>query len=327
MKKELNFSYLNTDRTYSFSSLSEYNECKYSFFLNKMLGIKGCENIYSNMGGCVHELLEKLQREEITTEVAIQEFELNLLENRMNDITFSSEKIESNYTLSIIDYFSEYKTFKDDIVDFEIEKEFNIEINGIKIKGFIDLVLHHNDGSVTVIDYKTSSKYSKADLADKGLQLILYAYAYELLTGKTIRMVCWDMLKYCNVDVDGSVKTFANRNKWIEECKSKISKLCKNYNLEMDIESASEFNDILFLPTEIQDKIIRSRCLLEYPYNEETKTQLLSFITNTVAEINKNTEYDWDNHRFITKSSEYFCLNLCDYRTCCKYLDNYLQRK
>lgn len=75
---------------------------------------------------------------------------------------------------------------------------FLIEINSHYLQGIIDLLIYNEDGTVSIRDYKTSSKFANADLEEKGRQLILYGLAMEQL-GYKVKDLAWEMLKYVEI--------------------------------------------------------------------------------------------------------------------------------
>ena len=124
-------------------------------------------------------------------------------------------------------------------VKFEVEKEISLELEGHKLTGFIDLIIHNEDGTVSIIDFKTSSKYAKKDLEKNANQLILYGLALEEL-GYVVRDIKWMMLKYCMVQGKRTKKMIERR----------------------ELEDGQEFED----------------AFVEYPYNEVTKMYCKSWV-------------------------------------------------
>lgn len=59
------------------------------------------------------------------------------------------------------------------------EAKFDVEVEGIPFRGFIDII--EQDGHIR--DLKTSKKTPSADVAEQSLQLAGYSYAYRYLTG------------------------------------------------------------------------------------------------------------------------------------------------
>ena len=56
-----------------------------------------------------------------------------------------------------------------------------IDIDGVKLRGFIDRVDKLEDGRLAIIDYKTNQELFTADYMEKDLQLTLYQLAAEQL--------------------------------------------------------------------------------------------------------------------------------------------------
>ncbi len=60
-----------------------------------------------------------------------------------------------------------------------VEHMFNIDIDGIKLRGFIDRVDKLESGGLSVVDYKTNKELFTANDLEKDLQLTLYQLAAE----------------------------------------------------------------------------------------------------------------------------------------------------
>lgn len=194
----------NKERVYSYSRLGCFEGCKYSYYLGYILdkqkleemGIVKKDNIYSFLGGKTHEILEDLQQDKIDNESAVRIFKDAVDEAEFLGHVWISEKVKNNYCDSIIHYLENWQKIPGQC---ELEKEFLIEIDGIKIKGFIDILSRQGD-VVDIFDYKTSSKFSKRDLPEYGRQLVLYALAVQQIYPEVeIGTIAWHMLKYAKV--------------------------------------------------------------------------------------------------------------------------------
>ncbi|MGL5189866.1 MAG: PD-(D/E)XK nuclease family protein, partial [Cetobacterium sp.] len=91
-------------RLWSYSRLSKYHNCKYEYYLGYILRPKNPrDNVYSTLGGIVHECLEGFIKKEYSREQMIQKFELIYSDCKIPKIDntvilkFPSEKIEKNY--------------------------------------------------------------------------------------------------------------------------------------------------------------------------------------------------------------------------------------
>lgn len=263
------------DTIYSYSRLQTFNECEMNYFLTYIKGFRNEEgNIYTEIGKCVHSLEEDLLAQKITKEQA-----LNAFLNKVDDCSFigmefATEKSGVKYIESIKRYFEDYERF--DIKNYKTEEHFIADIDGIKVQGFIDLYYEDENGYVTVIDHKTSTKFAKKDLHKYARQLILYAYALETLKNKKIKEVGWNMIRY-------------------------VSKPWRDSIILKERCEVSEFESY-------------PRGILLTDYNEDTKNEMINYIKTTVKNINNkdvNNEYDWrpiHNYR-----NNFFCKTLCDH--------------
>ena len=260
---------------YSFSKLETFRECEMNYYLTYVKGIRDDDNnIYGEIGGFVHELLEDLQTDKITRERALELFEEKVDDCMMLGMSFATEKSGERYVVDIRHYLENYE--KLDIQDFEMEEHFLIEIDGIKVRGFIDLWYRDEEGYLHVLDYKTSTKFAKKDLPDYSRQLILYAYALEVLGKGKVKTIGWDMLKY----------------------------VAKPWRNSITLKERCELSDLDNYP----------RGILLTDYNEETKNEMLDYVKTTVKEINEkdvDNAYDWKPipaHR-----GSFFCKTLCEH--------------
>jgi putative RecB family exonuclease len=71
-----------------------------------------------------------------------------------------------------------------------VEEEVYFEADGLKFKGFIDVV---QEGGI-IRDTKTTAKTPSQDIADKSLQLTAYSFAYRTLLGQEEKKVVLDYL-------------------------------------------------------------------------------------------------------------------------------------
>lgn len=193
---------------FSFSKLTTFHTCPYSYYLTYIEKEDRKDNVYSFLGGKIHELLEYLQRGEKTKEEAKELFLEYLSETEILGYDFPTENSGNNFKECILDYFDNYEPFTE--VDFQIEEYFEVEIGGIPVRGYIDIYTITDNKYIDIYDYKSSSKFSKKDLEVKKLQLVIYALALkEKYPDKEIRGLYFDMLKY-SVNERGTVK---ERNK------------------------------------------------------------------------------------------------------------------
>ena len=274
-----------SDVVYSFSRLKLFNECRHAYFLTYELKAEKKPNIYSEIGSTIHELLEDIQDgKEILIEDRVRIFEDKVEECEIFGIEFVNEKIKEKYIENIKHCLENFKPLKGK--EFEIEKQIELEVNGHKLTGYIDLIVHNDDGTVSVVDFKTSSKYAKKDLPKNANQLIIYGLALEQL-GYKVKDIKWMMLKYCQIQGKRGKKVIERR----------------------DLEENQEFED----------------CFIEYPYNEISKMECIDWITETIEEIESLTLYDTWESKSINKGNSFYCSNICSVCGKCESLKEYLK--
>ena len=187
------------DKVYSYSRLSTFDTCRRSYFYSYIKNNKQNSNIYSYLGSTTHELLEELQRDNITNEEAIDKFENALIDADLQGLTWMSDSVRDKYVAAIKHYLVHYKKIECD--EFFIEEYFEIPVGKYKMKGFIDLYTITN-GEIDIYDNKTSStsSFTGKDAYKKMRQMILYGIAINhKYPDKKINTMNFDMLKYYKV--------------------------------------------------------------------------------------------------------------------------------
>lgn len=265
----------NEKTTYSYSRLTTYQNCEMEYYLNYILKCDGESNIYAEVGTIVHEIMERLQLKEMTNEEALNEFDIRFGMVKFMGYDFKSAKIEQNYVDSVKHFLANFEQMHG--IKFEIEKQIKYEINGHTLVGYVDLIIHNADGTVSIIDWKTSSMYSKKDIEEHSNQLLIYALAVEQSYGYKVRDVGWNMMKYAKIK--------GNRGRIKTELRANLT---------------------LFDESE--------QCIVTYPITEDNKNRCNQWICDTIAEIESKSIVDeWK----ANCSSSYFCNNLCDVKGHC----------
>lgn len=177
---------------YSFSKLDLFNTCPRCYYYNYIKKIDRIPNVYGFLGGSFHDCLEKLQKGEISIEEAIDKFKEDCSTSELMGLDFPTEEAKKKYIKNLLLYLKSYKRLEG---EFKTEEYFEVEIEGVKIRGYIDVYVIRGD-EIYVIDYKTSAKFSKKELVKKENQCLLYAaYLQEKYPNKKI-YCAFDMCKY-----------------------------------------------------------------------------------------------------------------------------------
>ncbi|MBG0082192.1 PD-(D/E)XK nuclease family protein [Clostridioides difficile] len=266
---------------YSFSKLNAFHTCPFQYYLTYVKNLNREQNCYGYYGNELHSLLEQLQQRKITNQEAIQKYNQVIEYANLMDYNFPTPNSRINYLECILHYLENFTPIECD--KYYIEEYFEFDINGITMRGYIDLY-YMIGNKIYVIDYKSSSKFSKKDLPKKSMQLILYAmYLKEKYPNKIIEYVAFDMCKY----VKNANGTLIERNK---------------------IDNINEYE----------------RAIVKIKYTKKLEQQLIDFVTDTVNQIKQldfNDERDWC--KSDDKSNQFFCKTLCShYGGSCKHKES-----
>jgi putative RecB family exonuclease len=227
---------------YSHSKLSTFEQCPLKFkyrYIDKIIP-EIEKSIESHLGTAVHEVLEW-----IYTEVKDNQ-KVPTLDNVIVCYTEAWQKgyseklviVKKEITAKdyfnkgiqfLIDYYSKHEPFNDGTI--EIEKEISIELNGHKITGFIDRLVHNIEtGEYEIHDYKTANSLPSKEKIEEDRQLALYSIAIKEKFGKD-KSVClvWHYLAH-------NQKICSKRtNEQLEQLKKETIELIKK------IEATTEF--------------------------------------------------------------------------------------
>ena len=318
---------------YSISRLNTVDNCGWEYWQTYQEHLQGKDNIYGFTGTRIHQCLEDIQngiKVDFPSEVIKMLDEAKIL-----DIVFPSKSIEEKWKKDITSFVYNYVPPVYNKV--ETEKKVLIELDGNYLQGIIDLVIYNEDGTVSIRDYKTSSKFTNADLEEKGRQLILYGLAMEEV-GYKVKDLAWEMLKYVEISYklkNGNIrKTVAERGFILEKLKSDITKemrALKKYSdleIEMLVDNAVESNSFDTLPNSIREKYTIQDYICYYDFTEERKEETKAFIKAKIEQIeNFKDNKDWWEPRDITPYSSFYCVNLCNHRENCEYLQDFLEKQ
>lgn len=181
----MKYSHIIDDMTWSYSRVTAYEFCKYRWLMSYIMGIKGSKPMFfSSYGKFAHDLLADILLGNTKREDALirylTEFNTSVLGKS------PSQKVFSNYFNDGARYFSSLKGLPESNIA-GVEEEFEIEIDGVPLTGFIDLRTKEND-KTSIWDHKShalkqssgKAKPTKSDLELREFQKQLYLYSeYE----------------------------------------------------------------------------------------------------------------------------------------------------
>lgn len=333
------------DQLWSFSKFDSYRISQYEWMLKYIKRLpENNETVsaYAPLGGAVHDIIERLYEEKIQYEDMLEEFEdawtanIEVVEAVFDrSDTLKNDNIKNKYYADISHFFNNYNKLPYKMLN---EQFVTIKItDDIVMQGYIDAIYKNEDGIYTIVDYKTSSKYTGKAINDHAAQLVLYAEALRQrgVPKDNIR-VCWNFLKYCTVEceqVNGNIKEriierYEIGAKLKTAAKTWLKKLGHEDDMDMYLENLVETNDLYSLPEDVAEKFKIKDC---YVYVDDIwgfyKT-LREEIIETVNEINRKTfKYNelmkdgkeeeaerlfWDDEESL-KAQSYYYNNLCGY--------------
>lgn len=322
----------------------------YDAYLSYILRDKGLNSIYGVLGTRIHDVLEGIINGSAATKDLLPALDEELADLDMLGVEFPKDFKGNNVIRDnwIKDMTHFCKNFIPPKGEFSTEELVIYPLNENRyVQGYIDLIKHNKDGTISIYDWKTSGKFTKDDLLHHGRQLIFYAIAKEA-EGFAVKELAWIMLKYCEVSFMGKkrsnskelspiVKVVSRRN-LISELKSYIETdlISLGYD-EVDIEcmlfQALEENSFDCLPKEIQERYKVKPYVCKYPLTDELRQECLQYINSTADLFEGLDPTDGNNfpHReFIEltkqgkeKIDTFFCHELCSHRNTCKHIKTF----
>ena len=331
---------------YSISKRDSINQCLYKTFLGYIEYLSSIPNIYSIMGSKVHDTLEEIMNGTKQKQDLILALEEELEDAATFGFDFPHDR---NGGTSIRDnWIKNMKHFCLNFIpprgQFATEELFIYKLTEDRyVRGYIDLIQHHKDGSISIWDWKTSSQFSKETLLEHGRQLVIYTIAKET-EGYKVKNTGWIMLKYVEI-------IFYGKRRKNSKTETKITKICDRHKIastlkeyiRADLEEAGydeididlflyemlQQNSLDGLPQEIKDKYTIKPYVRRYEITDRLKKETLDYI-NRMADIFESLPRD-DKSRWkpreINKNTEFFCNYLCDYKQKCEYLAAYHAEK
>lgn len=187
---------------FSYSQVSMYESNPWKHFCNYVLGLYTPSSVQADRGTDVHSVFEEM------SQYSLKNKDVNLIEwldNWHNNKDIEESKILNDETWTIVRrYLLNYAGYGEgllsenrlpwkDAVKIECEKKIVTTFNDVDFVGYIDLVVHHEDGSVSLYDYKTLSNKPSVYEYIYGMQGNLYIAAMQNL-GYIVREFIFDAM-------------------------------------------------------------------------------------------------------------------------------------
>ncbi len=164
----------------SYTQIYLYQSCPLCYKLQYIDGLKPKDKWYFSFGRTMHTCAEHFFKVRVPPPPSLDELLEFYEENWLSDGYESAEE-EARYRAYGRQMLSEF--WKIHSADFKmplaVEKMFYIDIEGIKLRGYIDRVDKLDSGGLSIVDYKTDKELFTNDALGSNLQLTLYQLATE----------------------------------------------------------------------------------------------------------------------------------------------------
>jgi len=164
----------------SYTQISLYQTCPLSYKLQYIDGLEQKEKGYFSFGTTMHECAEYFFKVKVPPPPSLEEL-LQFYERTWHSEGYESAEEEADYKAYGREMLAKFWEIHspDFRMPIAVEWMFNIDVEGVKLRGFIDRVDKLDSGGLSIVDYKTDRElFTKEDL-EKNLQLTLYQLAVE----------------------------------------------------------------------------------------------------------------------------------------------------
>lgn len=180
-------SMLGEGHCYSYSQLSTFDECPFSFYLQKIASktedIVEKPNAFAEQGTLIHDLLDQWAKGKFSIFDLPKEYERRYPDEVVT--AFPALLAAKGYAKKAyeqgLDYFNNFKGFPGYVI-VSSEEKFRTEIGGRPFAGVIDLIMKdEKTGEVIILDHKSKSKtaFRKAEDTMYRQQYLYAKHVYE----------------------------------------------------------------------------------------------------------------------------------------------------
>lgn len=200
---------------YSFSKLSSLGNCPYETYLSYVVHRKDKkQGIWGVLGGKLHDKLEEItngaaDKKELVPLVG-QELEyMDMLGLEFPKDFKGEDSIRRNWVANLQNFCDTFKPLKG---RYTTEELLLLKVDDDHyLQGYADLVRHNDDGSISILDWKTSSLYSEEGFKHAAHQLVIYGLAKEA-EGYEVKHLAWIFMKYVEVSFMGKTVPIQRKN-------------------------------------------------------------------------------------------------------------------
>ena len=164
----------------SYTQISLYQSCPLQYKLQYIDGLKSKDKWYFSFGSTLHLCAQYFFKVRVPPPPSLEEL-LQFYEQNWISEGYESAEEEANYETygrEILSKFWEIHS-ADFRMPVAVERIFYIDIEGVKLRGYLDRVDKLESGRLSIVDYKSNQGLFTQDDLEKNLQLTLYQLAAE----------------------------------------------------------------------------------------------------------------------------------------------------
>ena len=176
-------SLLEPDHVYSYSQLTSFEECPYSFYLQRMERLPQKSNGFAEQGTLIHDLIDKWAKKELTKEDLVPEYKRRYPEEVVTQfprMLAAKGFVEKTYDAGLR-YFENFDEFSG-LEIIGTESKFKTLICGRPFVGIVDMIARDIEtGELIVLDHKSKSlnSFNKSEEEMYRQQTLYAKYVYE----------------------------------------------------------------------------------------------------------------------------------------------------
>jgi len=167
-------------RPLSYSQISLYQTCPLCYKLQYIDRLETRDRGYFSFGTTMHACAEYFFKVKVPPPPSLEEL-LQFYDKNWLSAGYESAEEEANYKAYGRELLARFWEIHqpDFRMPIALEWMFNIGIEGIKLRGFIDRIDKLDSGGLAIVDYKTDRQLFTKDYLARNLQLTLYQMAIE----------------------------------------------------------------------------------------------------------------------------------------------------
>jgi putative RecB family exonuclease len=167
-------------RPLSYSQISLYQACPLCYKLQYVDGLETSDRGYFSFGTTIHKCAEYFYKVKVPPPPTLDKL-LKFYENNWLSAGYESAEEEASYKAYGRELLAKFWELHqpDFHMPIAVEWMFNIDVEGVKLRGFIDRIDKLESGGLAIVDYKTDRELFTSDYLNRNLQLTLYQMAVE----------------------------------------------------------------------------------------------------------------------------------------------------